>query len=380
MKPEQVQRSRWSWKVGELAGIAIRVHVTLFVLLAWVAISHAIRGSSFGEAALGVVLVGVVFAIIVVHELGHALVARRYGCRTREILLLPIGGLAQMDRMPDRPRHELLVALAGPAVNVALAAVLALVVAATGASFDPERAATMGGALASQLLWINIALAVFNLLPAFPMDGGRVLRALLAMRLGFARATQIASQVGRVLAGFFIAAGLLFDPMLVLIGAFVWFAAHQETATVELRSILAGVTVRQAMIAKPAVIDANETIDRAAELVLASGHGQLAVVQQGRLVGIVTASDLAAALAGRDPQGAITALVRTDIPVVASEDLLDDVAKLVERAGVAFVVDHDDLVGLVTLDQLATYATLHARRRPAIADRRRTIPILVRSV
>jgi predicted transcriptional regulator len=280
-----------------------------------------------------------------------------------------------MDRMPDRPRHELLVAVAGPAVNVVLAAVLALVVAATGASFDPEHAATVGGALASQLLWINVALAAFNLLPAFPMDGGRVLRALLAMRLGFARATRLASQVGRVLAGIFVAAGLLFDPMLVLIGAFVWFAAHQETATVELRSVLAGVTVREAMIAQLPVVDAGETIDRAAELVLASGHSQLAVVQHGQLVGIVTAADLAAT----DPQSPITPLVRTDIPVVAPDDLLDDVTTLVERAGVVFVVDHD-LVGLLTLDQLTTYATLHARRRPDDVDRTRRIPILVRSV
>jgi Zn-dependent protease len=375
MPASQPQRSRWSWKVGELFGIVIRVHVTLLVLLAWVAVSHALHGASFGEAAFGVVLVGLVFAIIVLHELGHALVARRYGCRTREILLLPIGGLAQMDRMPERPVHELLVALAGPAVNVVLALGLAIVVAASGASFDPERAATIGGALASQLLWVNVVLAAFNLLPAFPMDGGRVLRAVLALRLGRDRATRIAAAVGRTLASVFVVAGLLFNPMLVLIGAFVWFAASQETASVELRSILSGVDVAHAMLERPEVVDANESIERAAKRVLAAGHGQLPVADHGRLVGVVTAADLAAALAMPNPDRTVASVTRSGIPVVAPRDRLDTVIELLQRSGVAFVVDRDELVGLLTLDQLATYAAFHAHR----TDRSDGIPVLVRT-
>lgn len=375
MKPIEPQRSRWSWKVGELFGIAIRAHVTLLALLAWVAVSHAVHGASLGEAVFGVVLVGLVFAIIVLHELGHALVARRYGCRTREILLLPIGGLAQMERMPDRPRDELLVALAGPAVNVGLALVLAIVVAASGASFDPGRAATIGGALASQLLWINVTLAAFNLLPAFPMDGGRVLRALLALRLGRDRATRIAGGVGRVLAAVFVAAGLLFNPMLVLIGAFVWFAANQETAMVALRSRLSGVTVAHAMLERPEVVDASESIERAAERVLAAGHGQLPVGDRGRLVGIVTAADLALALASPRPDRTVASIVHEAIPVVAPGDRLDAVIGLLERSGVALVVDRGELVGLLTLEQLATYAAFHAPR----ADRPSRIPVLART-
>jgi len=358
----KLQQRRWSWKVGELFGVSIRIHITLLALLVWVGASQAIGGSGFGQAVFGVVLVGLVFAAIVLHELGHALIARRYGCSTREILLLPIGGLARMDRMPDRPLQELLVALAGPAVNVGIALVLALVVAASGASFDPGQAATISGALASQLLWINLGLAAFNLLPAFPMDGGRVLRALLAMRLGRARATRIASGVGRVLGVGFVIAGLAYNPMLALIGVFVWFAAQQETATVELRSILSGVTVARAMIRNPVIVGADEPIERVAERMIAGGQYQLPVLDDGRLVGVVTAPDLAATLAAPGPHGAVSSIVRTDIPVVAPGDPLDRAMESLERAGLACVVERGELVGLLTIEQLATYAAFHALR------------------
>jgi Zn-dependent protease len=315
-------------------GISIRVHITLLALFAWVATSYVIGGSGLGEATFGVVLVALVFAIIVLHELGHALVARRYGCITREILLLPIGGLAQMNRMPDRPAQELLVALAGPAVNIGFAIVLAFVMAATEASFDPALAATMSGALVSQLLWINIGLALFNLLPAFPMDGGRVLRALLALRLGRARATRIAGGVGRVLAVGFAIIGLLSNPMLVLIGVFVWFAAQQETASVELRSILAGVSVERAMIRNPEIVGADESIEHVAERMLAGGQHQLAVLHHGSLVGAVTAADVAARLAAPGPHGPIGPIVHTDIPVVDSDDPLESAIESLDRSGV----------------------------------------------
>jgi Zn-dependent protease/CBS domain-containing protein len=362
MKPLESPRSRWSWKVGEAFGIAIRVHVTLVVLLAWVAASYAIRGEDLGQAALGVVLIGLAFVIVVLHELGHALVARRYGCRTAEILLLPIGGLARMDRMPERPLQELLVALAGPAVNVGLALGLAIVVAASGASFDPAHAATIGGALVSQLLWINIALAVFNLLPAFPMDGGRVLRALLAFRLGRDPATRIAGRVGRVLGGMLAVAGLFFNPMLIVIGAFVWLAARQEIAMLELRTILDDVTSEHAMIRNPEVVDAGESIERAADRMLAAGQVLLPVRDGGRLVGIVTAVDLASSLAGAGPRGTVASIVRTGVPAVAPDHPLVAAMTTLERTGVAFVVDRGELVGLLTLDQLETYAAFHAHR------------------
>jgi Zn-dependent protease len=228
---------RWSWRIGRLAGIALYVHATFLLLLAWV----AFREWTYGMVAVAAALVYIValFAIVVLHELGHALTARRYGIRTRDIILLPIGGVARLERMPRDPRQELLVALAGPAVNVAIAIVLYALLRLTGA---PPAAdlytvdlVSSTRAFVYQLVVVNIMLAVFNLIPAFPMDGGRVLRALLAMRMSsYVRATAIAARVGRVLAVVlgFVGVYKFQNPFWVLIALFVWMGAGSEAAAV----------------------------------------------------------------------------------------------------------------------------------------------------
>jgi Zn-dependent protease len=228
----------WSWRIGRLAGISLYVHATFVLLLAWV----AVREWSYGAVAVASSLVYIValFGIVVLHELGHALTARRYGIVTRDIILLPIGGVARLERMPRDPRQELLVALAGPAVNVAIAIVLYVALRLTGA-LPAEDLYTVDilsstRAFAYQFVIVNIMLAVFNLLPAFPMDGGRVLRALLAMRMSsYARATTIAARVGRALAVVIGAIGLFEfqNPFWVLIALFVWAGAGSEAAAVQ---------------------------------------------------------------------------------------------------------------------------------------------------
>lgn len=228
---------KWSWRIGRLSGIDLYVHATFVLLLAWV----AVREWAFGAVAIAAALVYIValFAIVVLHELGHALTARRYGIRTRDIILLPIGGVARLERMPRDPRQELLVALAGPAVNVAIAIVLYALVRLTGTAPSADLYAV--DILAStrdfayQLVFVNIMLAVFNLIPAFPMDGGRVLRALLAMRMSsYVRATAIAARVGRVLAVVlgFVGVYEFQNPFWVLIALFVWMGAGSEAAAV----------------------------------------------------------------------------------------------------------------------------------------------------
>jgi len=184
-----------------------------------------------------------VFAAIVVHELGHSLVAARFGYKTRDILLLPIGGIASLERMPEDPKQELAVAVVGPLINVAIAGLIFLGILATGGSTRLSEATSAGGAIATQLMWINLGLALFNLLPAFPMDGGRALRALLAMRIGRRRATDVAATLGRVFAAVLFVYGLYANPLLCVIAFVVWMGATQERAVVQLKSALQGVPV-----------------------------------------------------------------------------------------------------------------------------------------
>src|ERR1051326_3929441 len=190
---------KWSWRIARIAGIDLYVHVTFLILAGWVAISHYLARQSAADAFTGVAFIFSLFGIVVLHELGHTLTARRFGIPTRDITLLPIGGVARLDRMPQDPKQELLVALAGPAVNVALAILFFCLIAMGGNLSHWTNLPFFGASFLVNLMWANIILAGFNLLPAFPMDGGRVLRAVLATRIGYVRATRIAARVGQAM-------------------------------------------------------------------------------------------------------------------------------------------------------------------------------------
>src|SRR5688572_19684180 len=167
----------WSWRIGRIAGIDIYLHFTFLILLAWVALSHFLPEGDVAGALVGITFILALFGIVVLHELGHALAARRYGIQTRDITLLPIGGVARLERMPEDPKQELVVAIAGPLVNVVLAAAIYVGLWLSSGLTGVTDATRVGGGFLSQLFWVNVALVAFNALPAFPMDGGRVLRA-----------------------------------------------------------------------------------------------------------------------------------------------------------------------------------------------------------
>ncbi len=206
---------KWSFRLGSMFGVPVYLHMTFLLLLGGVGLVQLFQGG-LGPAVGMVTLISAVFGCVLLHEMGHALAAREFGIATRDVTLLPIGGLARLERMPRDPRQELWIALAGPAVNVALAGVLGIWVA------------LFGGWFANRLLLINLGLVVFNMIPAFPMDGGRVLRALLARRMGHLRATELAASIGKAMAIVFGVAGLFLNPMLIFIAFFVWFGAGQE--------------------------------------------------------------------------------------------------------------------------------------------------------
>src|SRR5688572_30350193 len=240
-------RRRWELRFGSIGGIPIRIHITLLLFFVWIAVTYWISGLGPTGTVTGVLLLALVFVTIVLHELTHALVARRFGVRTRDILLLPIGGIANLERIPERPGQELAIALAGPAFNLVVAAALWVGLRLAGSDFS-FATASGGEAFALQLLWINVVLAVFNLLPAFPLDGGRALRAVLARMMPRERATTIAAGLGQVVAVLLGVFGLWFNPWLALIAVFLWFAARSELALVRVRSALAGVPASAAML------------------------------------------------------------------------------------------------------------------------------------
>ena len=233
---------KWSCKVGQLAGIELRIHATFLLLLGWVWANYWLAGKTMQAMLAGAGFIAALFASVVLHEMGHALAARKFGIQTRDITLLPIGGLARLQRMPEEPRQELWVALAGPAVNVAIAAILVAGLALTHGWAPFSQLSVVSGSLVERLLLANISLVLFNLIPAFPMDGGRVLRAVLASRMTYARATRIAASTGQALAMVFGFVGLFTNPMLLFIGLFVWIGASQEAGAVQTRSALSLVT------------------------------------------------------------------------------------------------------------------------------------------
>ena len=240
---------KWAWKIGKWAGIDVYIHVTFVVLLAALALINWMASGDFVAAVYSTLFPALIFFCVLLHEFGHAVAAQHYGIPTRDITLYPIGGVARLERMPDKPFEELVVATAGPLVNVLIAAVLYFYLSATNALQPLEALSLGGGGMLQRLMIANVMLVVFNLLPAFPMDGGRVLRALLATVLDYVRATQIAASIGQAMAMLFAFIGIAGgNPLLLFIAFFVWIGASQEASMVQIRTALAGIPVWRAMI------------------------------------------------------------------------------------------------------------------------------------
>jgi Zn-dependent protease/predicted transcriptional regulator len=359
--PRDSERRRWAWRLGSIAGIGIYLHATFVLLLAWIAMSHISSGHSIAMAAQGLLLIASVFAIVVMHELGHALVARRFGIATKDITLYPIGGVARLERMPERPLHELLVAIAGPAVNfaLALAIYIGLRLVDANASGDPL---TIGGSFAVQLMWINLSLGLFNLLPAFPMDGGRILRAALAFRMERSRATQAAATIGRGLAVVMGIAGLLWNPMLVLIAMFVWMAAGQEAAVEQLKTSVRGMSVGDAMVAEFQTLSPDTPLDVAAMRLRTSFQHDFPIVESGRVIGMLTRSDILRGVTESDPSTRVGALMHRHFMTAGDREQLEGVLARLPSDGSSVLVMHDEVaVGLLDPEHIGE---LLAARHP----------------
>lgn len=318
----------WSIKLFKVKGIDIKIHLTFFLILIWAAFRWSgSTGAGLQGALFGVVATLLLFAAVTLHELGHSFQALKFGVKVKDITLMPLGGLAQMEEIPENSKQELRIAIAGPLVNFAIAALLV----AVGAILQTqsvislsELSASLGQAswsgLLAYLTMANLMLGLFNLIPAFPMDGGRVLRALLARRMDYAQATKIAASVGQGLALLFGLWGFMSgNYTLVLIAIFIWMGAGQESKDVQVKDTLRDIKVRQAMTLNPQTLQANDPLAKALELTLSTAQSNFPVLEWGtnQVVGFLSEPDLLRGLKEQDERMPVREAMRTTYPVAA---------------------------------------------------------------
>jgi stage IV sporulation protein FB len=346
---------RWSVEIARLGGTTVRLHMTFLLLLAWVA---AARGTEGGAAAAldGVLFVSLVFLCVVLHEFGHAAMARRYGIKTPDITLFPIGGVARLERMPERPGREIAVALAGPAVNVVIAAGLFLIL---GARFDLSDIAQLEAAqmsMTGRLAAVNVLLVAFNLIPAFPTDGGRVFRALLAFRFGRVAGTRYAAAAGQVFAILFVVIGLLGNPILALIGVFLFLAGDAETRDVTQRAAARDHAARDAMIVRYETLSPQNTAEDAARLLLLTTQQEFPVLDEGGgFRGFATRRKLIEAMRDPGPDTPVARFMDADPPIVSPNAPLTEVMDALGRSegkAVAVLDATERLLGYVSRENL----------------------------
>lgn len=360
---------KWSWKIGQFRGIGVYMHATFLILIGFIVLSHWSAGSSLAKTVEGVGFILALFGCVVLHEFGHALMAARYGIKTRDITLLPIGGLARLERMPDEPLQELWVALAGPAVNVVIAGGL-FGWLHFSATFAPlEQLTVASGPFLERLMVVNVILVVFNMLPAFPMDGGRVLRALLATQMEYTRATQIAASTGQAMALLFGFLGFLFNPFLLFIALFVWIGAAQEASMAQMKSSLGGIPVLRAMITDFRTLSANDPLSHAVDQILAGSQQDFPVVEQDRVVGILTRQDLIVGLAQRGRDTPVGDAMQREFETVDAAEMLETSFRRLQscQCHTLPVLRRGELVGLVTMDNVGEFVAIQAAEKDLIA-------------
>ncbi len=365
---------KWSIKLARILGIDVYIHLTFVLLLGWIALGHYTRTGSVRDAVSGVLFVLAIFATVILHEFGHALVARRFGIRTKDITLLPIGGVARLERMPEKPSEELLVALAGPAVNVLLAILLAAYVSLAGLPLASGDGALMEQApFTTRLLWVNVSLAIFNMIPAFPMDGGRALRALLAIRGDYVKATQTAAHVGQALALVLGIIGLFSSPLLVFIAFFVWIGAAGEAGAVQAKASLLGVPVHAGMVTEFHALYTNDTLDTATRALLGGSQVDFPVIDpSGQLAGVLTHTNLIEGLSRDGPSAIVGSVMERRFAIADPYEPLDGaIARLSEHGSRSMPVVQDGrVVGLVTMENVGELLLVRDALRTSAARTR----------
>jgi Zn-dependent protease len=372
---------KWSFTIARVSGIDIKIHATFFLILLLGAVQWG-GPNGYNGAFFGVLLMVLLFVCVVLHELGHSLVAKYFGLPVSEIILLPIGGLSKLEKNPRRPLEELLLAVAGPLVNLIIAGVLVVAAGAwghfsslnarglvTGQPLLPSSSGLLGWLLAA-----NITLAIFNLIPAFPMDGGRALRAILWMFVGFTKATRISATTGQLLAfAFGLYAVLSGHFLLALIALFIYLGAGQEWAEERARTVLTTLRVGDAYNKHALTLGPGDQVSEVVHNLLTSYQPDFAVIQGGSLLGVITREDVLKALATQTEDVYVTGVMRREVPQFQASTHLDEVRRAMVEGGirVAAVYDGEKYLGLISQEDLneavliATFMKEQERRRLA---------------
>jgi len=358
---------KWQWKIGRFAGIDVFVHATFVLLIGWVGYNYWRQYQDWTRVFMGILFILALFLCVVLHEYGHALTARKYGIKTRDITLYPIGGVARLERLPDRPIEELWVALAGPAVNVVIAALLIAYLFLTNGLTPITDMSFTQGSFVERLVAINIYLVLFNLIPAFPMDGGRVLRALLALKLEYVQATQIAATIGQGIALLFGFIGLFTNSFLIFIALFVWIGAGQEASMVQVRHSLGGIPITRAMQTDFQILSPSDTLARVVELILAGSQQDFPVVENGRVVGILDRDTFISALSKNGQNTSVSEVMHRSVPEIDSHDMVEmALSRLQESGSKTLPVTHSGrLVGLITSENITEFLMIRSALRTA---------------
>jgi Zn-dependent protease/predicted transcriptional regulator len=347
---------RWSYTIGRIRGTEVKVHVTFLLLLVWIAYSAYQQAGTAG--AIGDTLFVVSFFIcILLHEFGHITMARRFGVRTPDVILLPIGGVARLERIPEEPTQELLIALAGPAVTLAIIVLLLLTTVATGHPLAFRDPLSEHVPFTIRLMVVNAWVLLFNLIPAFPLDGGRVLRALLARRIGLARATRIAGSIGQAFAVLLGLWGVVQqEPLIMLVAFFIFLGAGSEASAVATRIAGRGLQVSQMMVTDFHTIPVHATLSQAADLLLAGEQREFPVVDNlGRTEGILTRDNLIRGLTRQGPDGTVAEAMTQSAPTVPPTLGFQEALDRLRASGLPALPVVDErgaLVGLLTMDNI----------------------------
>lgn len=358
---------KWSLPLGEIRGIKIFIHWTFLLLLTWIGMS-SYRSSQSGEQALltvGYILT--LFLCVVLHEFGHAFMARRFGIKTKDITLFPMGGMARMEKIPEAPKEEFLVAIAGPLVNVVIAGALFLYMHFSPTLYTlgfPAGAMTPDKFLPA-LFAVNVIMAIFNLIPAFPMDGGRIFRAMLSLKLERTRATQIAAKLGQLIAIVFIALGLFYNIWLVFIGIFIYLGAGAEASQEYVQHDLAQHKVSNLVMTKFTMLAAQDVLSAALRALLDSQEREFLVSENGAVVGVLTRDEMLAGLQEHGQTVQIGKIMRRDIQFLPPQMPVTEALRIMTESNIPMlpVGYPNQLLGVINVENISEFLIIQKALR-----------------